>query len=251
MLYLCYSSVAASGDPRSSGAGNFSQDSNLPSDSHAKYSGHAALNGSDRKDTFVEKQNRILNATVPVQAVKPKNVQQNSTKLTTTSSAVGMYSSSTDPVHVPSPDPRSSALFRSIRGDVGVVGARCPSSDNSFKQSSVPSSSYANSLIGKDSTSTNSSQSFGPISRNEQFSQSTVTESSIPAMPVSRPFLNNQYDSGPHQQLVGQHKGIYSYNWLLHCGVFLLKLFSLFIYFCNLNPWVEAELKDEIFLDRS
>ena len=95
------------------------------------------------------------------------------------------------------------------------------SSDNTLKQSSVPSSSYANSLIGKDGTSTNSFQSFNSISKTEQFSQTNVTEPSLPGVPVSRPFLNNQYNSRQHQQPAGHQRGIFL------CGATALWCFFL------------------------
>ncbi|RDX65544.1 GBF-interacting protein 1, partial [Mucuna pruriens] len=198
---------SASTNHRSSGARNSSQAQNGPSDSHARHSKDAVLNidrkiASDDKD----KQGMISNAAGRVQPIKPNDIHQNSASVASTSSAVGVYSSSTDPVHVPSPDSRSSGVVGAIRREVGVVGVRRQSSDNKVKQSFVPSSSYANSLVGKDGTSADSFQSVGAVSKTEQFGQTNVTEPSLSGMPVSRPSLNNQYNNRPHQQLVGHQR---------------------------------------------
>ena len=213
MYYLCYSSSAASSNQRSSGARNSSQALNgPPSDSHARYSKDAIPNVSDRKFIPEEKHGVISSAAAREQPTKPNSHHQNSATMASTSSAVGVYSSSTDPVHVPSPDSRSSGVVGAIRREVGVVGVRRQSSDNSGKQSSVPSSSFANSLVGKDGTSADSFHSVGVISKTEQFSQTNVTEPSFTGMTVSRPSLNNQYNGRPHQQLVGHQRGI-SLKW--------------------------------------
>ncbi|XP_061364003.1 uncharacterized protein LOC133307510 isoform X2 [Gastrolobium bilobum] len=166
-------SSAASTNQRSSGARNSSHALNGPSDSHARYSKDVVSNVSDRKLTSEEKQGMILNSAARVQPIKPNNIHQNSATVASTSSVVGVYSSSTDPVHVPSPDSRSSGVVGAIKREVGVVGVRRQSADHKVKQSSVPSSSYDNSLVGKD---------------------------------VSRPSLNNQYNSRPHQQPAGHQR---------------------------------------------
>lgn len=153
-----------------------------------------------------DKQGMISNAAGRVQPIKPNNAHQNSASVASTSSAVGVYSSSTDPVHVPSPDSRSSGVVGAIRREVGVVGVRRQSSDNKAKQSFAPSSPH---VVGKDGTSADSFQSVGAVSKTEQFSQTNVTEPSLSGMPVSRPSLNNQHNNRPHQQLVGHQRGIY------------------------------------------
>ncbi|KAI4329141.1 hypothetical protein L6164_021437 [Bauhinia variegata] len=187
-----------SSNQRSFGARNSYQASNGPSDSNARYSGDGVSNGTDKKATSEEKRGVILNAAVQLHPSKPSTPAS-------TSSAVGVYSSSTDPVHVPSPDSRSSGVVGAIRREVGVVGVRRHASDNSFKQSSVPST-YANSLVAKDGSPRDSFQSLGTGSKTDQLSQTNVTEPSLPGMPVSRPFLNNQHNSRSHQQLVGNQR---------------------------------------------
>ncbi|RZC01220.1 GBF-interacting protein 1-like isoform X2 [Glycine soja] len=192
-------------DKGSSGSRNSSLASNGPSDSHARYLKDAVPNIIDRKiaSEDKDKQGMISNAAGRVQPIKPNNAHQNSASVASTSSAVGVYSSSTDPVHVPSPDSRSSGVVGAIRREVGVVGVRRQSSDNKAKQSFAPSISY---VVGKDGTSADSFQSVGAVSKTEQFSQTNVTEPSLSGMPVSRPSLNNQYNNRPHQQLVGHQR---------------------------------------------
>ncbi|XP_027334815.1 uncharacterized protein LOC113849251 isoform X2 [Abrus precatorius] len=175
------------------------------------YSKDAVSNVTDRKVASEDKQGMILNAAARVQPIKPNSTHQSSASMASTSSAVGVYSSSTDPVHVPSPDSRSSGVVGAIRREVGVVGVRRQSSDNKVKQSFVPSSSYTNSLVGKDGTSAESLQSVGAVSKTEQFSQTDVSEPPLSATPVSRPSLNSQYNSRAHQQLVG-HQRVSQHN---------------------------------------
>ncbi|MCI57330.1 dentin sialophosphoprotein-like, partial [Trifolium medium] len=75
-----------------------------------------------------------------------------------------------------------------IRREVGVVGVRRQSADLKPKQLFASSSSYANnSIVGKDGPSADSFQPVGAVS--------AVTEPSFPGMSVSRPSLNNQYNS--------------------------------------------------------
>ncbi|KAK7294416.1 hypothetical protein RJT34_17305 [Clitoria ternatea] len=203
-------SSAASNNHRSSGARNSSLVLNGLSNSHAKYSKDAVSNVIDKKNASEDKQGMILNAPVRVQPTKSNNIPQCSASMASTSSALGVYSSSTDPVHVPSPDSRSSGVVGAIRREVGVVGVRRQSSDNKVKQSFVPSSSYADSLVGKDGAPADSFQSVGAL-KTEQISQANVAEPSLTGMPASRPSANNQYNSRPHQQLMG-HQRVSQHN---------------------------------------
>ncbi|CAJ2663501.1 unnamed protein product [Trifolium pratense] len=216
------SSSAASTNQKSTGARNH-QALNGPSDSrqskdaatNPRQSKDAATNSSDKKVTSENKQGLVSNTSSQVQPIKPNNSHQNSSTVASTSSVVGVYSSSTDPVHVPSPDSRSSGAVGAIRREVGVVGVRRQSGDLKPKQLFASSSSYANnSIVGKDGPSADSFQPVGAVQKNEQLSQaavSAVTEPSFPGISVSRPSLNNQYNSRSHQQLVG-HQRVSQHN---------------------------------------
>ncbi|CAL0326096.1 unnamed protein product [Lupinus luteus] len=198
---------------RSSGVKNSSQALNGPSDSHARSSKDVVSNASDRKFASDGKQSVLLNAAARVQSIKPDSTHQNSTTVASTSSTVGVYSSSTDPVHVPSPDSRASSVVGAIRREVGVVGVRRQSSDNKVKHSSAPSNSSTNSHIGKAGTLANSFQSVGALSKTEQITQTNVNETSFSGMSVSRPSMNNQHNSRPHQPVGHQRASQHNKEW--------------------------------------
>ena len=160
-----------------------------------------------------EKRSVASNATTSrVQVAKSNNSQQHNALQASSNPVVGVYSSSTDPVHVPSPDSRSSGVVGAIKREVGVVGGRRQSFENAVK----------------DLSSSNSfSESFRPftaISKTDQVSQTAAIEP-MPSVPVNRSFLNNQYNNRPHQQAVGHPKGFTSslsffllVNCLLNCS---------------------------------
>ncbi|XP_078444316.1 dentin sialophosphoprotein, putative (DUF1296) isoform X2 [Wolffia australiana] len=100
--------------------------------------------------------------------------------LAVTSSSSGVYASSSDPVHVPSPDSRSAGIVGAIRREVGVVGGRRHLSDRLVAHSfSLPSGdSVGHSTVGLPS-------------------QPPSSESVIPA---NKPFSSHQYHSKMHSQ---------------------------------------------------
>ncbi|XP_034900257.1 uncharacterized protein [Populus alba] len=176
-----------------SNAQSSSQTSYGPTDPEPRYNRDAKSRVGDRKVVSEEKRSTVSNATTSrAQVVKPNNSQQHDASLASSNSVVGVYSSSTDPVHVPSPDSRSSGVVGAIKREVGVVGGR-RQSENAIK----------------DLSSSNSfSESFHPltaISNTDQASQTAAIES-MPSVPVNRSFLHNQYNSLPHQQTVGHPK---------------------------------------------
>lgn len=195
-----------SGSQKPSGGRSSSQMLNGLTDSLARHARDASSRSSDGK-VLEERRALVPNTNSRVQAVKSNNSQPSPSTVGSVSSAVGVYSSSTDPVHVPSPDSRSSGPVGAIKREVGVVGVRRQSSDHSVKASAVSSSSFSNSLQGKDG-STESVRPLSAVSRTDQLSQSTATDSAVSGMSVSRSFLSNQYNGRQHQQLVGHQKGI-------------------------------------------
>lgn len=217
-------SLGTSSSQKSSGGRSSSRTLNGPTESYPRHAQDANSSDTYGKGVLGEKRASTPNARAStpnarastpnassrLHAVKPNNSQPSPATLASSSSAVGVYSSSTDPVHVPSPDSRSSGPVGAIKREVGVVGVRRQSSENSVKQSSVPSSSFSNSILGKDGSSAESFRPLNAISRTDQLSQATTTDSVMPSMPVNRPLLNNQYSSRPHQlvghQKVSQHK---------------------------------------------
>ncbi|XP_059640093.1 uncharacterized protein LOC132282435 isoform X2 [Cornus florida] len=180
-----------------------SQAGNGPVGSHPRQARDANSSGSSKKESLEARQASVPNTVSHVQAVKPNNSQPPSATLASNNSVVGVYSSSSDPVHVPSPDSKSASTVGAIKREVGVVGVRQQqSSENSLK----PSVQSSNSHLGRDGSSRESFRHFTAISKSSQPSQATVSESIVPNMSVGRPFLSNQYNSRSHQQPLGHQK---------------------------------------------
>ncbi|KAI3455608.1 hypothetical protein Pfo_012271 [Paulownia fortunei] len=180
-----------------------SQALNSPADSQPRQIKDTTSGGNDRKEMLGEKLLPIPSATSRVQT-KANGPQPHSTN-SSSSSVVGVYSSSSDPVHVPSLHSRPAANVGAIRREVGVVGPRRQSSENSAKPSSSQSTSLPNTQSGRDGHSRESVRTFNAISKNDHSSQNMAPESAIPSLPVSRSFSSNQYGNRPHQ-LTGHQK---------------------------------------------
>lgn len=212
-------STGTSNNQKPSSGRQSSQPLNGPIDAHPGVPQDANVSGSNRKDLLEEFQTTVPSAVSRAQAVKRNDSPLYSASLASNSSVVGVYSSSSDPVHVPSPDSRSSGNVGAIKREVGVVGVRRQSTENSVKQSSVPSSSLPSSLLGRDnSPSSETFRSFNAIPKSDQPRQTTVPEPAISSMPVSRSFLGNQYGNRPHQQPVGHQKGKFTIKFYVKWG---------------------------------
>ncbi|XP_057977696.1 uncharacterized protein LOC131164487 isoform X3 [Malania oleifera] len=180
--------------------------SNGLTDSHSRHALDANSSGTEKRE-FLERRVVVPSTASRVQVVKSNDSHSHTATMASSNSVVGVYSSSSDPVHVPSLDSRSSGAVGAIKREVGVVGVRRHSSENSVKNSSVPSNSVSSSHLGRDIPSlTEPYRPFNSISKSDQLSQTTVRESVMPSMPVNRSFLSSQYGSRPHQQLVGHQK---------------------------------------------
>lgn len=201
------SQTETSGTQKTSGAESSFCASNGTSELQPRQAEDAQLSSIGRNEVLEEKQTVISKTVARVEPVKPNNSGAHPAKSVSNNSVIGVYSSSTDPVHVPSPDSRSSSTVGAIKREVGVVGGRRLSLENPVKDSSVQSGSFSNSLLGRDSSE--SFQPFSAISKTDQLSQTTVTESVIPTSSVSRSFLSNPYGSRIHQQVGGHQKGIH------------------------------------------
>ncbi|XP_030490737.2 GBF-interacting protein 1-like [Cannabis sativa] len=193
-------SIGSSSSQKLSDGRILSQGLNKSFDSHFRIVQDIDSSGSARKEVSEEK--RV------VQAGKANNPRSQPAMVASSSSAIGVYSSSTDPVHVPSPDSRSSGSVGAIKREVGVVGVRRQSSDNS--KQSVAGSSLPNSILGGEGA-TESLQSFNTISKKDELSQ--THESIIPSMSVSRSLLSHYGNRQPHQQPVGHQKASQNKEW--------------------------------------
>ncbi|CAA7018454.1 unnamed protein product [Microthlaspi erraticum] len=113
-------------------------------------------------------------------------------------SVLGVYSSSADPVHVPSPDSRASAVG-TIRREVRGVGSGGKPSENVAKDSPA-ADTLVESAITKDVPK--AYRPFSPISKVDQVSQTNARES---AMPNHRSLSNSRYQHVKTQHQAGGH----------------------------------------------
>ncbi|KAL0857599.1 hypothetical protein Bca101_062753 [Brassica carinata] len=175
------------GNHHSSGAQGFTEDRNATADVRLRDAEIAPLHHPTRKDLSDGKETS-RGVTLP-----------------STNSVLGVYSSSTDPVHVPSPVSRSSpvgAIKREVRGG-GIVG----------KPSEVIAKDPSAGALSKIGTP-NAYRSSSPNSKINQVSQTTPRESVLPSgVEKNRPLLNRQRGNRGSQyartQQVGGHtKGV-------------------------------------------
>lgn len=169
----------------------------------------ANSSGTSGKETLEQERVTDSRAVSRVQAAKPTNSQSPSTSLASSNSVVGLYSSSTDPVHVPSPDSRSSSVVGAIKREVGVVGVRRQSSEDSVKHVSEPGVSFSNSPLRRDYSPSESFQSLTAVSKTDQLGQTAVSQSASTSTTSIRSSISNQFSGRPHQA-VGHQKGIWS-----------------------------------------
>ncbi|KAI3934492.1 hypothetical protein MKW98_005437 [Papaver atlanticum] len=154
-------------------------------------------NGTQGKEVFAQIRTTIRSPGSRVQNSKPYDSRPRSSASTTTNSVVGVYSSSSDPVHVPSPDSRFSGAVGAIKREVGVVGVRKQPSANMPKN---PTITPSNSSLGKDVTvSSGSIETSTALNKTDQVSQPTVSSGTV----SSRSFSSS---GKAHQPVAGHQK---------------------------------------------
>ncbi|XP_072978932.1 uncharacterized protein [Typha angustifolia] len=137
------------------------------------------------------------------------NLQKHS-KPTLTSSVAGVCSSSSDPVHVPSPDYRLAGTVRAIGHEAGVKGLRRQRFDRSATKS--PSSMSSTDPMGKDiSSSVGSSDHSASMSKGSQFIQMPASQSTMHSTSTSRSSSGTQHYNKVHQQSMGRQKVVQPY----------------------------------------
>lgn len=164
---------------------------------------------TDSRNGHFEKKSTVTGSESQVTLMKPNNLHSQAGG-TVSSSAVGVYASASDPVHVPSPDSRSSTAIGAIRREVGVVGSRRQSLDNSSKQSLQQSNSNTNSVLGNSSAAEPFRQ-INVVSRNDQ-THATAVEPVVVSSTGSR--SSSHFNGRLHQQSVGHQKGTFFFNCL-------------------------------------
>ncbi|KAF9615033.1 hypothetical protein IFM89_021604 [Coptis chinensis] len=158
----------------------------------------AKSNITSRRGVSEESRAKVLNSTSQLQGPKPQSSQPSAT-LASINSVVGLYSSSSDPVHVPS-NSRTS-------GTVGAIGIRRQSSENSTRHPTVPSNSLSAPVSRKDANSETLHPSSAVV-KSDQLVQSSVSEPVVSSIPVGKSSVSNQYVGKPHQQLMGHQKAL-------------------------------------------
>ncbi|GJV46154.1 uncharacterized mitochondrial protein-like protein [Tanacetum coccineum] len=159
--------------------------SSLPVDSLSKQvQGVCITVASERNDRSGGKKATVSNVTPPVQATKPHDSQQSSVT-SPNSSVIGVYSSSSDLVHIPSLVSRPAANVGAIKR--GAVGVRRHTSEKSVIENS---------------------RSFPAVSKSDQSSHSNVSESA-PIISTGRA-VNNSRSHQPvtHQKVQSLTKKI-------------------------------------------
>ncbi|CAL9748492.1 unnamed protein product [Musa acuminata subsp. burmannicoides] len=150
-------------------------------------------------------------AKATVSSSKAQDLQNSShahSKVASGNSIIGVYSSSLDPVHVPSADSRSAGIVGAIRRDIGAVGAQRRSSDRRVSQSSVSNLS-SNPPLGKDvSPQTEPSGHLNATSKSNHLNQGSALVRNLPSTSMSRSVLSGQHNSKQHQQFMGNQKAM-------------------------------------------
>ncbi|KAJ6824441.1 uncharacterized protein M6B38_381295 [Iris pallida] len=127
--------------------------------------------------------------------------------LTLSNSVVGVYSSASDPVHVPSPASRPAGTVGAIRREVGVVGVRKQSSCQSATNSAVPNSSFSVPLSAKDISSPKEPfEQSGGTPKHNQINQVVASDPVISNESTNRSFSGSQQNIKVTQHSTGHQK---------------------------------------------
>nr|GLL23396.1 uncharacterized protein LOC109188171 isoform X2 [Ipomoea trifida] len=183
-------------------SGDHPHASNEPISSQPVPPKDANVTATNMKNFPRERQVSDINGTSQMGSVKQNGSKPHSTA-SSNNSVLGVYSSSSDPVHVPSHDSRSATNVGGIKRDVGVVGARRQPMESSAKPSSSQSSSFSNSHAGQQRpTSRGAMRSFNSFSKTDQNAASVSSSHS-----GGRSFTSYQHNHRMHQS-VGHQKGV-------------------------------------------
>lgn len=175
--------------------------------SQQTHSNDANFSGTNGQGLSGEMHASVSKAASQIGGVKPNGSRPHSIT-SSTNSVIGVYSSFSDPVHVPSLDSRPAAKVGAIKREVGVVGARRQSAETFAKSSSSQSRSSSNLHMEQArQDGGNSKGSLRPMSSNSRSDQSAVSDSPKSSWPVSRSLLGNQNINRPHQP-VGHQKAV-------------------------------------------
>ncbi|XP_060172908.1 uncharacterized protein LOC132603738 isoform X2 [Lycium barbarum] len=202
------SSVQSSKGTSDNNSSTGSRSSQAPNrSSQHTHSNAANLTGTNGQGLSGEIRASVSNAASQIGGVKPNGSRPHSIT-SSSNSVIGVYSSFSDPVHVPSLDSRPAAKVGAIRREVGVVGARRQSAETFAKSSSSQSRSSSNLHMEQArQDGGNSKGSLRPLSSNSKSDHSAVSDSPKSSLPASRPPSGNQHNNRPHQP-VGHQKAV-------------------------------------------
>ncbi|KAL3322170.1 hypothetical protein AABB24_039679 [Solanum stoloniferum] len=198
------SSKGTSGNTLSTG----SRSSEAPNrNSQHTHSNDANLSSTNGQGLSGEMHASVSNAASQIGGVKPNGSRPHSIT-SSSNSVIGVYSSFSDPVHVPSLDSRPAAKVGAIKREVGVVGARRQSAETFAKSSSSQSRSSSNSHMEPARQDVgNSKGSLRPLSSNSRSDQNGVSDSPKSNLPMSKSLSGNQHINRLHQS-VGHQKAV-------------------------------------------
>lgn len=198
-----YSSSKGTSDKKlSTGSHSFQAPSR---NSQYTHSNDAKLSGTNGQGLTGEIQASVSQSASQMRGVKPNGSRPHS-MTSSSNSVIGVYSSFSDPVHVPSLDSRPAAKVGAIKREVGVVGARRQSAETFAKPSSSQRRSISNLHMEQArQDGGNSKGSLRPLSSNSRSDQSAVSDSPKSSFPVGRSFSGNQHINRQHQS-VGHQK---------------------------------------------
>lgn len=139
---------------------------------------------------------------------EPERAVVNSFSINSSSSnsVIGVYSSSSDPVHVPSPASRSVGSVGAIRRELGAVGAKKQSSNVQTTNSVVSNNSLSVNLSGKiTSSSAESCRDSTTSIKSSQLNQVPISNTIMPTTSNRRSVQNN---SKQHLQAFNNQRGM-------------------------------------------
>lgn len=198
------SSKGTSGNTLSTGSRSSQAPNRISQHTHSNDANLSSTNGQGFSG---EMHASVSNAASQIGGVKPNGSRTHSIT-SSSNSVIGVYSSFSDPVHVPSLDSRPAAKVGAIKREVGVVGARRQSAETLAKSSSSQNRSSSNSHSEQArQDGGNSKGSLRPLSSNSRSDQSAVSDSPKSSLPMHRPLSGNQHMNRPHQS-VGHQKAV-------------------------------------------
>ncbi|PKA55622.1 hypothetical protein AXF42_Ash006824 [Apostasia shenzhenica] len=173
--------------------------------------GHTTLESRVNDGELTQKLNSASISSALVGGVVENKKEVHSSILASANMTIGLYSSSSDPVHVPSADTRSAGTIGAARRPVGVVGSQRHPWNHSAVRPSIDGVPFSVHLPGKDLSST--TKSFGDTvitPKTNNFNRNPVSEPIISSTSVSRALNTDRPNIRSNQQVLVHQKAIQS-----------------------------------------